>query len=159
MTTHLGFGRHLGALPSGRRAGRPLLDGISPANGADRRKPTASLLAATQAQSRLVANGLCLNEKIEPWFVEGEAGTALLVKLTRGYFRAGGMQVQYNVVDPAILLDAKAHPERHRDLVVRISGYSAYFSDLTDTMKDDIIARTLHGGAGPRRPADGRACG
>jgi formate C-acetyltransferase len=158
MTTHVGFGRRLGALPSGRRAGRPLSDGVSPANGADRRGPTASLLAATQAQSRLVGNGLCLNEKIEPWFVEGEAGTSLLASLTRGYFRAGGMQVQYNVVDPAILLDAKAHPERHRDLVVRISGYSAYFNDLTDEMKDDIIARTLHG-AGPRRPADGRACG
>ena len=159
MTTHVGFGRRLGALPSGRRAGRPLSDGVSPVNGADRRGPTASLLAAAHAQSRLVGNGLCLNEKIEPWFVEGEAGTALLADLTRGYFAAGGMQVQYNIVDPSVLLDAKAHPERHRDLVVRISGYSAYFNDLTEEMKDDIIARTLHGGAGPHRPADGRACG
>jgi formate C-acetyltransferase len=116
------------------------------------------MLAATQAQSSLVGNGLCLNEKIEPWFVEGEAGTALLAGLTRGYFRAGGMQVQYNVIDPAVLLDAKAHPERHRDLVVRISGYSAYFNDLTEDMKDDIIARMLHG-AGALRPVDGRACG
>lgn len=159
MTTHVGFGRRLGALPSGRRAGRPLSDGVSPSNGADHRGPTASLLAAAHAQGPLTGNGLCLNEKIEPWFVEGDAGTALLADLTRGYFRAGGMQVQYNIVDPAVLLDAKAHPERHRDLVVRISGYSAYFNDLTEEMKDDIITRTLHGGAGPIRPAVGRACG
>jgi formate C-acetyltransferase len=64
------------------------------------------------------------------------------------------MQVQYNVVDAAVLLDAKAHPERHRDLVVRISGYSAYFNDLTEEMKDEIIARTLHGGV----PGSGPAC-
>ncbi|MCP5059093.1 MAG: hypothetical protein GY937_20505 [bacterium] len=157
MTTHIGFGRRLGALPSGRRAGQPLSDGVSPANGADRNGPTASLLAATRTQSPAVGNGLCLNEKIEPWFVEGDAGTALLADLTRGYFRAGGMQVQYNVVDPQVLLDAKVHPERHRDLVVRISGYSAYFNDLTDAMKDDIIARALHGGQTP--PGNGRgAC-
>lgn len=158
MTTHIGFGRRLGALPSGRRAGRPLSDGVSPTNGADRRGPTASLLAATRTQSAEVGNGLCLNEKIEPWFVEGDAGTALLAALTQGYFRAGGMQVQYNVVDPAVLRDAKLHPERHRDLVVRISGYSAYFNDLTDAMKDDIIARAQHGGQPP--PSTGRgACG
>ncbi|RIL07471.1 MAG: hypothetical protein DCC71_02805 [Proteobacteria bacterium] len=149
MTTHVGFGRRLGALPSGRRRGEPLADGISPANGADRDGPTASMLAAVRATSDGVANGLCLNEKIDPWMVQGDGGTELLVALTRGYFAAGGMQVQYNVVDPAVLLDAKAHPERHRDLVVRISGYSAYFCDLTPEMQDDIIARTLHGAAAP----------
>jgi pyruvate formate-lyase/glycerol dehydratase family glycyl radical enzyme len=150
MTTHVGFGRRLGALPSGRRAGQPLSDGISPANGADRLGPTASMRSAAQVGSPRVGNGLCLNEKIDPWLVRGEAGTRILVALTRGYFDAGGMQVQYNVVDPQELIDARAHPERHRDLVVRISGYSAYFNDLTDAMKDDIIARTLHGfPAGP----------
>jgi formate C-acetyltransferase len=65
--------------------------------------------------------------------------------LTRGYFAIGGQQVQYNILDPAVLIDAKLHPERHRDLVVRISGYSAYFNDLTEAMQDDLIARTLHG--------------
>jgi formate C-acetyltransferase len=154
MTTHVGFGRRLGALPSGRRAGAPLSDGISPANGCDADGPTASMLAAARASSPGVGNGLCLNEKLDPWYLRGEAGTRLLADLTRGYFAAGGMQVQYNVVDAAILLDAKAHPERHRDLVVRISGYSAYFNDLTEEMKDEIIARTLHGGV----PGGGPAC-
>jgi formate C-acetyltransferase len=145
MTTHVGFGRRLGALPSGRRAGEPLSDGVSPANGCDTQGPTASMLSAAGLAGLPVGNGLCLNEKLDPWFVRGDAGTQLMDGLTRGYFGAGGMQVQYNVVDPAVLLDARAHPERHRDLVVRISGYSAYFNDLTEEMKDDIIARTLHG--------------
>ena len=146
MTTHVGFGARLGALPSGRRAGAPLADGVSPVNGADKWGPTASLMAASRAASPAVGNGLALNEKLDPCFVEGEKGTRLMDGLTRGYFAAGGMQIQYNIVDAAVLLDAKAHPERHRDLVVRISGYSAYFNDLTEQMKDDIIARTMHGG-------------
>jgi formate C-acetyltransferase len=149
MTTHVGFGRRVGALPSGRRAGEPLSDGISPENGADRRGPTASLMAAARAGGPWVANGLALNEKLDPQLVAGHGGTALMVDLTRGYFAAGGMQVQYNVLDPRVLIDAKQHPERYRDLVVRISGYSAYFNDLTEAMKDDIIARTLHGAAMP----------
>lgn len=149
MTTHVGFGSRLGALPSGRRAGEPLADGISPVNGADSLGPTASLLAASAACSSDVGNGLALNEKLDPWLVEGESGSRWMDGLTRGYFRAGGLQVQYNIVDAAVLLDAKAHPERHRDLVVRISGYSAYFNDLTEQMKDDIIARTLHGARTP----------
>ncbi len=152
MTTHVGFGRRLGALPSGRRAGAPLADGLSPVNGCDSEGPTASLCAGAAAASGKIANGLCLNEKVDPWYLRGEAGTRLLADLTRGYFAAGGMQVQYNVVDAALLQNAKRHPERHRDLVVRISGYSAYFNDLTEEMKDEIIARTLHAaprGAGP----------
>jgi formate C-acetyltransferase len=147
MTTHVGFGRRLGALPSGRRAGEPLSDGISPVNGCDSEGPTASLSAAIGVGARATGNGLCLNEKLDPWYLQGPAGTGLMHDLTRGYFAAGGMQLQYNVVDAAVLLDARRHPERHRDLVVRISGYSAYFNDLTQEMKDDIIARTLHGGS------------
>ncbi len=159
MTTHVGFGARLGALPSGRHAGRPLCDGISPANGADRFGPTASLMSAVAASGDHVANGAALNEKLDPLYLQGEAGNRLMDGLTRGYFSAGGMQVQYNIIDPTVLIDAKAHPERHRDLVVRISGYSAYFNDLTEAMKDDIIARSLHGApGGPAcmdvRPAD-----
>ncbi len=158
MTTHIGFGSRLGALPSGRRSGAPLGDGISPANGCDNEGPTASLIAAASVGSEHVGNGLCLNEKLDPWYVRGEQGTRLLDGLTRGYFDEGGMQVQYNILDIAELLDAKAHPERHRDLVVRISGYSAYFNDLTEAMKDDIIARTQHGATpGPACQGEGTA--
>jgi pyruvate formate-lyase/glycerol dehydratase family glycyl radical enzyme len=157
MTTHVGFGRRLPATPNGRLAGQPLADGASPVNGADRRGPTASLMAAARVAHGGVTNGLALNEKLAPWFVEGARGTALMGGLTRGYFASGGMQVQYNVLDPRILLDAKAHPERYRDLVVRISGYSAYFNDLTEAMKDDLIARTLHDAGLPACQLPGRA--
>ena len=156
MTTHVGFGRRLGALPSGRRAGQPVGDGVSPANGADRRGPTASMLAAAHAGGAHVANGCCLNEKLDPNFVKGAPGTAIIDGLTRGYFAAGGMQVQYNILDAATLIDAKRHPERHRDLVVRISGYSAYFNDLTEAMKDELISRTVHGAKGPACQDTGR---
>jgi formate C-acetyltransferase len=155
MTTHVGFGRRLGALPSGRPAGEPLADGVSPVNGCDRSGPTASMMAAARAQSPAVGNGLCLNEKLDPWMVQGDGGTALMVALTRGYFDAGGMHVQYNVVDPEVLRDAQKHPERHRGLIVRISGYSAYFNDLTPEMQNDIIARTLHGAGGTPACRDG----
>jgi pyruvate-formate lyase len=145
MTTHVGFGVRLGALPSGRNAMRPLANGVSPSNGADSRGPTASLLSVTGVGGVHVGNGLALNESLDPQLVRGPQGPAIVDALTRGYFAAGGMQVQYNVIDVDELIDAKLHPERHRGLVVRISGYSAYFNDLTPAMKDEIIARSQHG--------------
>lgn len=144
MTTHVGFGARLGALPSGRKAKRPLANGASPSNGSDARGPTASLLAASRVASKRIANGLALNETLDREFLR-QAGSGLIDGLTRGYFDAGGMQVQYNVFDVEELIDAKQHPDRHRGLVVRISGYSAYFNDLTEAMKDELIARSLHG--------------
>jgi pyruvate formate-lyase/glycerol dehydratase family glycyl radical enzyme len=145
MTTHVGFGTRLGALPSGRKAHRPFANGISPSNGADTRGPTASLRAAASVCGPHVGNGLALNESLDPQFARGPKGEALIDALTRGYFASGGMHVQYNVVDIEELRDAKLHPDRHRGLVVRISGYSAYFNDLTPAMQDEIIARSQHG--------------
>lgn len=145
MTTHVGFGARLGALPSGRGAKRPFANGASPSSGADTRGPTASLLSVVAVGGPHVGNGLALNESLDPQYASGPSGVALVDALTRGYFDAGGMQVQYNVIDVEQLLDAKAHPERHRGLVVRISGYSAYFNDLTPAMKDEIISRSQHG--------------
>ncbi|MCA9523022.1 MAG: hypothetical protein KC609_18735 [Myxococcales bacterium] len=144
MTTHQGFGRRLGALPSGRLAAEPLANGISPTNGWDRRGPTASLLSAAAIEPRHIANGCVLNQSLDPRFIADEAGQRVVDGLVRGYFAAGGAQLQLNVVDPAVLIDAKRFPERHRGLVVRISGYSAYFNDLTEAMKDELIGRTLH---------------
>jgi len=143
MTTHQGFGAVTGALPSGRRAGAPLANGISPRTGHERRGPTAALAAAARVAA--APNGCVLNHKLQPCLLVGEAGERVLDGLVRGYFALGGQQVQIEVVDPAILRDARQHPERYRDLVVRISGYSAYFNDLTDEMKEELIARTAHG--------------
>lgn len=69
-----------------------------------------------------------------------------LAQPTWGYFAMGGMEVQFNVVDKATLRDAQAHPEKYRDLVVRVSGYSAYFTDLGKAIQDEIIARTAFEG-------------
>jgi len=145
MTTHVGFGEKTGTLPSGRKAGMPLANGLSPTNGADRRGPTAAMLSVAKVASAGIGNGYALNLALAPAFLSGKRGRRLLRALVEGYFREGGMQVQFNVLDVAQLLDARARPDRHRGLVVRVSGYSAYFVDLTPQMQDEIIARLRHG--------------
>jgi len=144
MTTHQGFGARTGALPGGRLAGQPLANGASPCNGRDRNGPTASLSSAACLDGGLIANGYALNEKLDLALVKDPSRNRLVEALIRGFFAIGGMQVQFNVVDPATLIDAKEHPGQYRGLVVRVSGYSAYFNDLTESMKDELIARTAH---------------
>jgi len=144
MTTHQGFGVRTGALPGGRLAGLPLANGISPCNGRDRNGPTASLSSAACIDNSLVANGYALNEKLDLALIKDPSRNRLLEALILGFFSSGGMQVQFNIVDPAILIDAKEHPDQYRGLVVRVSGYSAYFNDLTESMKDELIQRTAH---------------
>tara|TARA_R110002072_G_scaffold27869_1_gene90299 strand:+ start:261 stop:2537 length:2277 start_codon:yes stop_codon:yes gene_type:complete len=143
MTCHRSMGRKMGALPSGRLAGAPLADGIAPVDGSDCLGPTASLNSVAQLNADNFPNGINLNLKFDANTVKGKAGAALLQGLVKGYFRQGGMQVQINVLDPAVLLAARDNPDAHRNLLVRISGYSAYFVDLSPEMQDEIIARTL----------------
>jgi formate C-acetyltransferase len=144
MTTHQGFGARTGTLPGGRLAGQPLANGASPCNGRDRNGPTASLSSAACLDNNLIANGYALNEKLDLALIKDPSRNRLVEALIRGFFASGGMQVQFNVVDPAVLIDAKEHPEQYRGLVVRVSGYSAYFNDLTESVKDELIARTAH---------------
>ncbi len=143
MTCHRSMGRKMGALPSGRLAGAPMADGIAPTDGSDCLGPTASLNSVAQLNPDNIPNGINLNLKFDANTVKGKAGATLLQGLIKGYFRQGGMQVQINVLDPKVLLAAKECPESHRNLLVRISGYSAYFVDLSPEMQDEIIARTL----------------
>lgn len=140
MTTHQGLGRRLGALPSGRLSGEALANGASPRCGSQRSGPTAAL--ASSARVATPANGCVVNQTISSGNLDGVAAAPLLSSLVRGFFRQGGAQLQINVVDPQVLEEARKHPELHRDLVVRVSGYSAYFVDLTPEMQDEIIART-----------------
>jgi formate C-acetyltransferase len=144
MTTHMGFGTRMPALPSGRRAGRALANGASPCDGKDRKGPTAALSSAANLDKRFITNGYAFNQKLNPEYLAGRAGNMLLDGMITGYFRKGGMQLQFNITDPSILLDARSNPEKYPDLVVRVSGYSAYFNDLTDAMKEELINRTLH---------------
>jgi len=145
VTAHRAFGEVVGALPCGRRAGRPLASGLSPANGAERLGPTASLgsVAALEA-GRWARNGVNVNLKLDGATLAGEVGARALAGLVRGYFAQGGMQLQVNVIDPALLREARDRPGRHPHLLVRVSGYSAYFDDLSPQMKQEIIERTEH---------------
>lgn len=144
MTTHQGFGARTPTLPSGRLKGVPLSNGASPANGRDRHGPTAALADASFLKSDLIANGYALNMKLNTINMPDPKSEKLLKWLIKGYFNNGGMQVQFNIVDPETLLNARDHPEKYPDLVVRVSGYSAYFNDLTDSMKNELIARSIH---------------
>jgi len=145
VTAHQAYGETTGALPSGRCAGRPLASGLSPCNGLDRLGPTASLNSVAGLDlGRNACNGINVNLKIDGTSLSGRTGVGALAGLVRGYFAQGGMQLQANVLDPQVLMDAAEHPDRHPWLLVRVSGYSAYFNDLSAEMKQEIIERTLH---------------
>ncbi len=144
-TCHIYFGEVTGATPDGRHAGQPLSEGISPVQGADRHGPTAVLLSAAK-MDHLRTGGTLLNMKFTPQLLEGEEGIDSLAKLVRTYFKLDGHHVQFNVVRAETLREAQRRPERHRDLIVRVAGYSDYFCDLSRALQDEIIARTEHTG-------------
>ena len=140
-TCHVYFGSVTGATPDGRRAGTPLSEGVSPVQGADRHGPTAVVRSvAKMDQAR--TGGTLLNQKLTPALLAGDDGLDHLVQLVRTYFRLDGHHIQFNVVDAATLHQAKAQPDQHRDLIVRVAGYSDYFCDLSEALQDEIIART-----------------
>ncbi len=145
MTCHIGFGRRTGALPNGRRAGKRLSNGLSPADGADRQGPTAILRSAASLDSRKWANCHALNLKFDRRTVQGKSGARVLSSLLTSFFRQGGMQVQINVLDGAMLRAAKSDPKAYPGIVVRVAGYCAYFNDLQPAVQDEIIERTSHG--------------
>ncbi|MGC9469219.1 MAG: trans-4-hydroxy-L-proline dehydratase [Anaerolineae bacterium] len=144
-TCHVYFGSVVGATPDGRRAREPLSEGISPVQGADRRGPTA-VIKSVAKMDHVRTGGTLLNQKFTPQLLADDEGLEGLVKLIRTYFGLGGHHIQFNVVDAATLRKAQAHPERYRNLIVRVAGYSDYFCDLTKALQDEIIARTEHTG-------------
>jgi pyruvate formate-lyase/glycerol dehydratase family glycyl radical enzyme len=142
-TVHVYFGSVTGATPDGRRAGEPLSEGISPVQGADRKGPTAVLKSAAK-MDHARTGGTLLNQKFSPDVLRDDEGMDKLVRLIRTYFRLDGHHVQFNVVNAATLRAAQLHPELHRDLIVRVAGYSDYFCDLNPALQNEIIARTEH---------------
>lgn len=140
-TCHIYFGSVLGASPDGRKAGMPVSEGISPVQGADRHGPTAVIKSAGK-MDQLRTGGTLLNMKFLPGILASAEGIGKLAQLVRSYFRMDGHHVQFNVVDEKTLREAQAHPELHRDLIVRVAGYSDYFCDLSRELQDEIIART-----------------
>ncbi len=140
-TCHVYFGTKVGALPDGRRAGFPISDGTSPAHGADRRGPTA-VCKSLGKMDQVLSGGTLLNQRFLPELLEGEAGIDKLGGLVRTYFRLGGHHIQFNVVGTPTLRAAQERPDEHRDLLVRVAGYSDYFVDMGRDLQEEVIART-----------------
>ncbi len=139
---HGRLGAETGATPDGRRAGRAFADGAGPAQGRERRGPTAAIRSTTRWDHGPMLGGVVLNLKFTRSALSGETSLVRLAELIETYMRLGGFEVQVNVVDADVLRDARACPEQHRDLIVRVAGYSDYFVNLEPVLQDEVIART-----------------
>lgn len=144
-TSHVYFGSVIGSMPDGRLAGEPLSEGISPVQGADHNGPVAVLQSAAKID-HIKTGGTLLNQKFSPSFFNSEEAITKLAALVRTYFKLDGHHIQFNVVNADTLRDAQKHPEKYRDLIVRVAGYSDYFNDLSETLQNEIIERTEHEG-------------
>ena len=133
------------ALPNGRKAGRPLSDGTSPAHGADTNGPTA-VVRSLGKLDQVKSGGTLLNQRFSPSMVRTQEDREKLASLIRCYFELGGHHIQFNVVDTDTLRQAQKEPELYRDLLVRVAGYSDYFNHLAPALQEDIICRTLNEG-------------
>lgn len=146
FTSHVPFGKVVSATPNGRFAYTPLSDGSSASQGADLNGPTAILLSnyATKNYNHNEHAGRLLNIKLSPSCVKGEEGTEKLVQFIKTWRDLKLWHIQFNVLNTETLKEAQKYPENYRNLLVRIAGYSAYFTELTKDLQDDIISRTEH---------------
>jgi len=142
-TVHVYFGSVTGATSDGRKAFDPLSEGVSPVQGADRRGPTA-VINSVAKMDHIRTGGTLLNQKLTPHLLKDEDGISNLVQLVRTYFKLDGHHIQFNVIDAATLKSAQENPDKYRNLIVRVAGYSDYFCDLGKALQDEIIARTEH---------------
>ena len=144
LAWHYFGGLGVGALPNGRKALEPLNDGaVSPMRGADKNGPTAVLRSAIKAGFK-ESHASVLNQKFSSAILRSNESIDKLVAYTDAFMSSGGSHIQYNMVDTRELIDAKIHPENHRDLIVRIGGFSAYFTQLSPDIQDDVINRNEH---------------
>lgn len=143
---HAAMGLLTGALPDGRLKGAALSNGLSPSQGADKNGPTAVVCSMAGFDQTQFANGMVLDLKFNPSFFRREERRKFLQQFILVYFKQGGMELQLNVVDRQTLLAAKEHPENYRNLIVRVSGFSAYFVNLFEELQDEIIRRTEYSG-------------
>lgn len=141
-TSHVYFGSVIGALPDGRNAQKPLSEGISPVQAADRKGPAAAIASAAKID-HLKTGGTLLNQKFTPDLLD-EKGISGMVNLIRYYFRLDGHHIQFNVVKADTLRKAQEEPEKFKNLIVRVAGYSDYFNDLSLELQNEIIERTEH---------------
>ena len=143
ISANVGQGMGTMATPDGRNAHEPLAEGCSPAHNSDKHGPTAVFKTVSKLPTEKITGGVLLNQKMTPQMLATEENKQKLEMLIQAFFnRLHGYHVQYNIVSKETLLDAQAHPENHRDLIVRVAGYSAFFNVLSRKTQDDIIGRT-----------------
>ncbi|MHA1372542.1 MAG: glycine radical domain-containing protein, partial [Promethearchaeota archaeon] len=143
MTIHSGFGKLSWASPHGRMKGEPFTSGLTPVSFAQKNGPTAVFNSLAYLDSTKMPNGMALNMKFSKSLFKNRDKIEIFKSMFKTYFKKGGMQVQFTIHDAQTLIDAKNHPEKYPDLMVRISGYTAYFNDLNEHMKEEIIKRAL----------------
>jgi len=139
------LGEMIGATPDGRAAYAPLSDAMSPSQGADKKGPTAVIKSVSKINVESMSLGMAHNFKVSKGFLDGTEGKNAIIALLRTSSIMGNGEMQFNCVDNATLIDAQKHPEKHRDLIVRVAGYCAFFVELCKEVQDEIISRTVIG--------------
>ncbi|WP_249030429.1 glycyl radical protein [Tannockella kyphosi] len=143
ISANVGQGFATMATPDGRKARAPLAEGCSPSHSMDQNGPTAIFKSVSKLPTKEITGGVLLNQKVTPQMLESNENNQKLQMMIKTFFnRLDGYHVQYNVVSKETLIDAQIHPEDHRDLIVRVAGYSAFFNVLSKATQDDIIERT-----------------
>jgi len=142
VTGNIAFGTFVGATPNGRMAGAPVNNGISPNNGTEKNGPTAVLNSVAKLPGIWFQKGAILNMRLTGNTLLTPQKRAKVIALVKAFFAQYGQHVQFNVVDTGIYKEAQERPEDFKDLMVRVSGYSALFTPLSRAVQDDVIART-----------------
>jgi len=137
------IGAVCGASPNGRKAGTPVAEACSPCHGAEKNGPTQAAMSVASLDHLIMTNGSQYNQKYHPSALKGDSGLNALCDLVQTFFEAGGYHIQFNVASEEDFRMAQAEPEQHRDLVVRVAGYTAFFIDLSREIQEDIIDRTV----------------
>lgn len=144
LTSNIPGGEIVGALPNGRKKGEPLADGVSPEHGTEKEGPTSVVKSVAKLSTELVTGGQLLNMRFIPTMLKQEKGKRSVHALMRTFFQLEGWHIQFNVISSDVLMDARKHPDRYKDLVVRVAGYSALFVALDPAIQEDIISRTQY---------------
>ena len=158
VTAHVPLGKTVGALPSGRKAWTTLTDGLSPTGGTDINGAGSVLKSVSKIPHDLYASGTLLNMKLSPELMKGQRGTVNLMSLLKTACSLGIFHAQFNVVDKKVLVNAQKEPEKYKDLLIRVAGYTAYFVELCPAVQDEIIHRTIQDSFTPKKTAAGGCC-
>jgi formate C-acetyltransferase len=138
------YGKKTAALPNGKLKGEPLLaDSIAATPGRDTQGPTSQIKSVLKFNHFDAGSGFVFQNKFQKKMFNTEKGKASFIALAKAFFAGGGQQYTISVVSPEDLLQAKEHPENHRNLIVRVGGYSDYFVNLTTELQDNVIKRTF----------------